>query len=159
MAQKEWFNMVSKPKIYDYYVLVYSPKHSRAMGSGYVPEQILVAEKKLGRKLTPDEDVRHINGNTQDNTPSNLEVISINSGYKTKSVDFDSQKMGKGKNRVFMPCKFQIPCWKTIRGPMAKQNNFYLPYICSYQEGGDIYKCSHFWNFVEKEMEQEKQSV
>lgn len=147
---------MSKPKIYDYYVLVYSPKHPLATNQGYVPEQILVAEKKLNRKLTPDEDVRHINGNTQDNTPSNLEIISSNSYYKTQSVSYDSEKSSKGKSKSFMPCKFQIPCWKTIRGPMAKEKNCYLPYICSYQEGGDIYKCSHFWNFVEKEMEQEK---
>ncbi len=145
---------MSKPKIYDYYILVHSPKHPRATDLGYVPEQILVAEKTLKRKLTPDEDVRHLNGNTQDNTASNLEIVSSNSGYKTQSVDFDMGKTSKGKSRTFMPCKFQQPCWKTIRGPMAKANNIYLPYICSYQEGGDVYKCGRFWTFVEKEMEQ-----
>lgn len=146
---------MSKPKIFDYYILVYAPKHMRATDLGYVPEQILVAEKSLGRKLTPDEDIIHKNGNTHDNTPSNLEVVSTNAYYKTQSVDFDSGKT-RGKNRSFMPCKFQLPCWKTIRGPMAKAKNCYLPFICSYQEGGDIYKCSRFWTFVEKEMEQEK---
>lgn len=148
--------MISHAKIYDYYVLVYAPKHSRAMGTGYVPEQILVAEKTLGRQLTPDEDVRHINGNTQDNSPSNLEVISLNADYRSKSVAYSPTSGSKSKSGDYMPCKFQIPCWKTIRGPMAKEKNVYLPYRCSYQEGGDVYKCGHFWNFVEKEMEQKK---
>lgn len=145
-----------KPKIYDYYVLVHAPKHPRATSQGYVPEQILVAEKSLGRYLTADEDIRHINGNTQDNAPTNLEVISSSADYRSKSVQYDSDLGSKGKTKNFMPCKFQLPCWKTIRGPLAKKNNIYLPYLCSYQEGGDIYKCSRFWTFVEKEMEQEK---
>lgn len=147
--------MVSQPKIFDYYVLVHVPKHPRATGLGYVPEQIIVAEKTMGRSLTPDEDVRHINGNTQDNTPSNLEVISTNADYKSQSVEYNVNTI-RGKRKTFMPCKFQIPCWKTIRGPKAKRDGVYLPYICSYQEGADIYKCSRFWSFVEKEMEQEK---
>lgn len=147
---------MSKPKIYDYYVLVYAPKHTRATSQGYVPEQILVAEKKIGRKLTPDEDIRHINGNTQDNAPSNLEIISVNADYKSRSVSYDFDTPDRGKSRDFMPCKFQIPCWKKIRGPMAKAKNIYLPYRCSYQEGGDVYKCGRFWTFVEEEMAQEK---
>lgn len=147
----------AKPKIFDYYVLVHNPKHPRATGTGYVPEQILVAEKTLGRYLTPDEEVRHLNGNTQDNTPSNLEVVSINADYRSQSVDYDSDRGSKGKSKTFMPCKFQLPCWKNIRGKIARENNIYLPYLCSYQEGGDIYKCSRFWTFVEEEMEQNKQ--
>jgi hypothetical protein len=145
----------AKPKIYDYYVLVHAPKHPRATSLGYVPEQILVAEKTLSRQLTPDEDVRHINGNTQDNSPSNLEIISTNADYRSLSVSYSPESGSKGKSKTFMPCKFQLPCWKTIRGPMAKEKNIYLPYLCSYQEGGDIYKCSRFWTFVEKEMEQD----
>ena len=65
-----------KPTIYDYFILTYKPSHPRAVAEGYVAEHYLVAEKEMGRYLTPDEDVRHINGNTQDNLPSNLEVIS-----------------------------------------------------------------------------------
>lgn len=146
----------SKPKIFDYYVLVYAPKHSRATSQGYVPEQILVAEKKLGRQLTPDEDIRHINGNTQDNSPSNLEIISLNADYKSQSISYEVESPHRGKTKNFMPCKFQLPCWKNVRGPMAREKNIYLPYLCSYQEGGDVYKCGRFWTFVEEEMVQEK---
>jgi len=56
-------------RILDYYVLVWSPDHERAVGDGYVPEQILVAEKVLERPLTQDEDVRHIDGDTRNNAP------------------------------------------------------------------------------------------
>ena len=35
----------------------------------------LVAAAKLGRELTDDEQVDHINGNPQDNHPDNLEVV------------------------------------------------------------------------------------
>lgn len=42
----------------------------------YVREHRLVMEQKLGRKLTRDEHVHHLNGNGLDNRPENLIVIS-----------------------------------------------------------------------------------
>jgi hypothetical protein len=145
---------MSKPKIYDYFVLVYQPQHPRAVSEGYVAEQYLVAEKAMGRPLTPDEEVRHKNGNTQDNRPSNLEVISYNKDFNARSLAEDY-----GEKRVTaktsMHCKFQRPCWKQIRAPIARANKVFLPYICSWQTEGDIYKCSHFWSFIEQEMKSE----
>ena len=73
---------MNSPKIFDYYILIYTPDHPAIVGGGYVPEQILVAEKELGRYLFPDEIVKHKNGDTHDNSPSNLEVISNSQGYK-----------------------------------------------------------------------------
>lgn len=150
---------MSKQKIYDYFVLVYKPGHSRAVSAGYVPEQYLVAEKELGRPLSPDEDVRHINGNTQDNRSSNLEIISLIADYKAASLseDADYSKQKGAKN--YMACKFQKPCWKEIRAPIARGKKVYLPYICSYQTEGDIYKCGHFWTYIDKEMENQKSSA
>jgi len=143
---------LSRPKkIYDYFVLEYKPGHPKAFGAGYVPEQILVVEKTIGRSLTPDEDVRHINGNTQDNRPQNLEIVSLNADYRAQSITTDFVE-SRATSSTFIPCKFQRPCWKNIRAPIAKREGVFLPYLCSYQLGGDIYKCSHFWNFVDEEM-------
>ena len=61
------------------------------------------------------------------------------------SVTSSEQKSTK----TFVPCKFQKPCWKDIRAPLARKNKVYLPYICTFQTEGDIYKCSRFWNFLE----------
>lgn len=136
------------------------PKHPRAFDSGYVPEQILVAEKTLKRSLTLDEEVQHINGDTRDNRPENLEIISPHAGYKVQSVGefpFDTpQRVNQSK--TFIPCKFQKQCWREIRAPKARANNIYLPYICSFQQEGDIYHCSHFWKYIDK-VHEEKEGV
>jgi hypothetical protein len=42
----------------------------------YEPEHRLVMERFLGRKLSPDEHVHHIDGDTLNNSPSNLQLVS-----------------------------------------------------------------------------------
>jgi len=142
-------------RILDYYVLVWSPDHERAVGDGYVPEQILVAEKVLERPLTQDEDVRHIDGDTRNNAPENLEIVSTNSGFRVIAlVDNYVSKPRRVSTKAFIPCKFQRKCWKEIRRPKAKKLRCYLPYICSYQQENDIYVCPIFWDYLNSEQQE-----
>lgn len=58
------------------YIVVQVPNHPGAQKNGYVPEHRLVMEKMLGRYLTAEETVHHINGVRNDNRPENLELWS-----------------------------------------------------------------------------------
>jgi len=57
------------------YIYIYLPDHPNANSDGYVAEHRLIMEEHLGRYLTPDEVVHHINGLRWDNRLENLEVL------------------------------------------------------------------------------------
>jgi hypothetical protein len=137
--------------MYDYYILEFHPDHPRAEGEGWVPQQILVMEAHLGRELSPDEEVRHLNGDPHDNRAENLRIVTPQFGSKTNAL-FDSQDSARRLSKTFVPCKYQKPCWKEVRAPIARSKKVFLPYICSFQSEGDIYKCSHFWKFKSNEI-------
>ena len=57
-------------------VLIYQPDHPRAGGTGYVYQQILVAEKAMGKLLPTKAKVHHINSNSLDDRNGNLVVCN-----------------------------------------------------------------------------------
>lgn len=56
------------------YLLIWSPGHPREDPKGYVKEQILVAERALGKYLPPGAIVHHVNEIKVDNSPGNLVI-------------------------------------------------------------------------------------
>lgn len=56
-------------------VAVYAPGHPGANNRGYVLRSRLVVEEHLGRLLTTDEHVHHLNGDQSDDRLENLAVL------------------------------------------------------------------------------------
>ena len=63
------------------YILKHCSNHPRADSSGYVYEHILVAERILGRHLTEEEVVHHIDKNRTNNDPTNLMIFATDSEH------------------------------------------------------------------------------
>ena len=61
-----------KKRSFHGYILIFSPNHPFAQNTGYILEHRLVMEKKIGRYLTKEEVVHHINGAKDDNRIENL---------------------------------------------------------------------------------------
>ena len=61
----------------DGYIKVYTPGHPYATKDGYVMEHILVMESYLGRFISRDEVVHHINHIRDDNRIENLQLMSF----------------------------------------------------------------------------------
>lgn len=58
-----------------YYLIKTKIKHPFAQHDGYVYEHRLVMEKHIGRYLTAEEVVHHLNGNKKDNRIENLMLL------------------------------------------------------------------------------------
>lgn len=77
--------IVTRPSLYgghkkkrdDGYIKVYVPNHPYASKDGYVMEHILAMEKQIGRYITRDEVVHHINHVRDDNRIENLRLMTF----------------------------------------------------------------------------------
>ena len=58
------------------YVLIWSPDHPNKSKRGYVQEHRLIIEKEIGRYLTKEEVVHHINNIRDDNRIENLKLMT-----------------------------------------------------------------------------------
>lgn len=58
------------------YFYIWKPNHPSAEKKGYINRSILVIEEKIGRFLTDNERVHHINEIKDDDRPENLEVLT-----------------------------------------------------------------------------------
>jgi protein-arginine kinase activator protein McsA len=69
------------------YIYVYAPNHPFAENKGYVFEHRLVIEKYIGRYLTQNEVVHHINHIKDDNRIKNLMLLT-----RTEHIKLDGPK-------------------------------------------------------------------
>jgi hypothetical protein len=79
------------------YLYIYAPEHPKCSKKGYVAEHRLVAEKMIGRYLTDDEVVHHINEIKTDNREENLKVMAKSEHIKYHQLQKKRGKDGKYK--------------------------------------------------------------
>lgn len=85
------------------YLVIYKPKHPKAMRGGnwdgFVYEHIYIAEKHLGRSLRKDEVVHHLDFNRGNNHPKNLIVLPSSSHRKLHAWISAGARIGN-KDRI-----------------------------------------------------------
>ena len=64
------------------YILLYKPDHPHTTIKAYVFEHRFVMEQQLGRLLTPEERIHHIDGDKTNNKPENLYLYSNISNHQ-----------------------------------------------------------------------------
>ena len=72
-ASSLWRGGGSAPTVKGYRTK-WAPEHARPSGAAHVLEHIIIAERAVGRTLTRDTPVHHVNGNRADNRSGNLVV-------------------------------------------------------------------------------------
>ena len=81
-------------------LLIYMPDHPNA-SDDYVFLHRLIMEDLIGRLLKPDELVHHIDKNSANNVPSNLQIVSASEHAKIHNKDRVRNKFGQfsGNNK------------------------------------------------------------
>ena len=100
------------------YVCVFEPNHPAASKRGYVYEHRVIMERHIGRFLNKNEDVHHIDKNRQNNSISNLLLLSRSEHHRlhrTEQTGIISKKKpmcricGNPTTKEGCLC---ISCWK-----------------------------------------------
>jgi len=84
------------------YIYILKPEHPFAIKSGYVRRSRLIMEKQIGRYLTPEEIVHHINETTDDDRIENFILFKNRAFHRwfhkkgfcnPKGIIFDGEKI------------------------------------------------------------------
>ena len=73
------------------YIMILKPEHPFCTGRGYVKRSRLVMEAHIGRLLTSDERIHHINLNKQDDRIKNLKLFQNESEHQKFHRSLESQ--------------------------------------------------------------------
>lgn len=87
-----------------YYMLFVGKHHHLADVRGYAYEHRLNAEKKIGRKLLPGEQVHHIDENKINNEENNLEVFQSRAHHYLKHRMKETGKKLPDEENIEIPC-------------------------------------------------------
>ena len=123
------------------YVEIMMPEHPNARSNGTILEHRLMAEKKLGRRLTKEETVHHIDGDRNNNDLDNLMVFKTNSDHSAFHKGAKAVQDGdvwycpdKGYNNTEIcpvccinykakQADMCISCWKTLKYELVYNND------------------------------------
>jgi hypothetical protein len=127
------------------YLCEFAPDHPRATKEGYVRTHILMAEKKIGRYLNPEECVHHIDENKYNNSLDNLMVFKTIADHSAFHKGVEAVCEGDvwycpkkriyhkelcticGVNYKYAEADMCIECWNNLNNRFIKNTNIERP--------------------------------
>ena len=105
-------DIVLKKSKHTPYIYFCDSNHPLATTSGVVHYHRHVASLKIGRWLTPDENVHHIDGNIFNNSPDNLQILSSAEHAKIHGILPAPlpKRICLVCNKIFSPRRKQMKC-------------------------------------------------